>query len=207
MKPEELMTIIKSRRSVRKFKPDPVPKNAIEKMIEAASWAPSGSNLQNWHFIVVESEELKHRMSEALIKKVNALAEKIVSATAKKEYTAYTNYYTFFVNAPAVIAVVKKPYNSLALRIMERYGFTDDYVSTADIQGPSAAIQNLLLTAHSLGYGTCWMTGPMIARKELEEVLGIKSPDELMALIPVGKPDVVPQAPKRKPVGEITEYK
>ena len=207
MKQAEFMDVIKSRRSIRKFKPDAVPKADIEQMIEAATWAPSGSNQQNWHFIVIESGDLKHKMSDAMLNKVNVMAEKITSATAKKEFLSYSKYFGFFADAPAVIAVIKKPYNSLSMRIMDRYGFSNEHKSTADIQGPAAAIQNLLLCAQNLGYGTCWMTGPMVARKELEAVIGISDPDELMALIPVGVPEGAAQAPKRKPVSEITEYK
>lgn len=56
------------------------------------------------------------------------------------------------------------------------------------LQSVSAAIQNLLLVAHSLGYGTCWMTGPLVAYRELEEILGVDAPWELVALVPLGVP-------------------
>ncbi|MCB4792362.1 MAG: nitroreductase family protein [Elusimicrobia bacterium] len=205
MDAKDLLKIIKERRSVRKYLPGAVPQADIEKLIEAATWAPSGGNLQNWHFVIVRSKTIKDELLKAINIKVEKLSEKINSPSAKKEYMAYSNYYTFFVQAPVTIAVVKKPYDSLSRRILERYGIA--YVSSADVQGPSAAIQNILLMAHALGYATCWMTGPLIARKEIEEVLGIKEPDELMALIPVGKQGQSHTAPKRKNVVEVISYK
>jgi len=62
MKPEQLMDIIRSRRSVRQFKKIGIPKKDIEKVITAASWAPSGTNKQNWEFIVISSKKVKEEM-------------------------------------------------------------------------------------------------------------------------------------------------
>jgi nitroreductase len=205
MNAEDLMKIMKERRSIRKYLPDEVPKADIEKIIEAGTWAPSGGNLQNWHFVVITSKDLKEQMLLTIKDKVEKLSEKIKSPTAKKEYTAYSGYYTFFTQAPAVIAVIKKPYNSLIQRVLARYGI--DYTSSAGVQGPSAAIENMLLMSHALGYGTCWMTGPMIARIELEELLEVKEPDVLMALIPLGKPEQSQAVPKRKSIAEVVSYK
>jgi nitroreductase len=204
---KNLIEVIKSRRSIRKFNNDPVSDSDIEKMIEAACWAPSGSNQQNWRFIAIKSDEGKNQLLKAITDKISEFSNKIQSETAKKEFVAYSNYYTFFVKAPVVIAVVKKPYDSLATRIIDRYKLVDNYKSNADIQGPAAAIQNMLLTAASIDLGTCWMTGPLIAKNEMEAVLGIKKPDELCALIPLGKPESIPQPPKRKQVSEVLEYK
>lgn len=200
---EEFLGILKGRRSVRKYLPEDVPAADIERMIEAAGAAPSGGNRQNWHFLVVRSRGLKEKLLEAVLARSDAFAGQIDSPTAKKEYLAYTKFYDFFAQAPVLIAAVKKPYDSLTFRIMERYGMPRERRSSADVQGPSAAIENLLLAAHALGYGACWMTGPMIARMELEELLGIKAPDELMAIIPVGKPAEGTAGPKKKDVKEI----
>lgn len=203
MQANELMDLMRGRRSVRKFLADPVPDDHLERMIDAAAWAPSGSNSQNWHFVAVRSPEIRGKMAAAVAAKVEAHAGRITSARAGREYRSYSNYYLFFAEAPLVIAVVKKPYVSLTLRIMERYDLGTAARSTADIQGPSAAIENLLLMAHTLGYGTCWMTGPLIARQELEELLDIRQPDSLMALIPVGKPAHAPPAPARNDVRSL----
>ncbi|MCX5781236.1 MAG: nitroreductase family protein [Elusimicrobia bacterium] len=201
---DKFIEILKTRRSVREFLPDPIPEADIEKMIEAASFAPSGSNLQNWYFIVITSDTLKKIVFEAVLKQVDENAKNINSSRARKEYISYSEYFKFFVQAPAVIAVVKKPYETLSIRIMKRYNIP--FKSNSDIQGVSAAVQNLLLMAHVLGYGACWMTGPLIAREKIEDILKIDKENELAAFIPVGKYKKSPAATPRKNIKEIYSF-
>lgn len=200
-----LLDIIKQRRSVRKFSPEPIKDEDIKKIIEAASMAPSATNSQNWRFIAVKTEEKRKELVKAIEDQIKEYSELITSKRAYNEFNAYTRFFTFFASAPLVLAVVKTPYASFSMRIMQRYGISPEALEAADAQGPSAAIQNMLLASHALGYGACWMTGPLIARTKLEKVLGIESPDSLMALIPVGKTETQPAVPKRKPMEEIFE--
>ena len=60
------LELVKKRRSVRRFKPDPVPDEDIEKIIDAARWAPSGFNTQPWEFVVVREKELKDKIIDAV---------------------------------------------------------------------------------------------------------------------------------------------
>lgn len=199
--------VVKRRRSVRVFLPDPVPREDLEKILTAASLAPSGGNRQNWFFVVVSSEEAKEKMRQIIEGKIKELAARMSSAKANKEFSDYAlNYFTFFSKAPAVIAVVKKPYDSTTQRVLKLYGLADEYKTSADIQGVAAAVENMLLAAEALGYGSCWMTGPMIARKELEVFLKINAPDELIALVPVGKAKTKPPMPPRKKLTEIVSF-
>jgi nitroreductase len=205
MKSGEFLNILKTRRSVRRFLPDLVPKSHIEMMITAASWAPSGTNKQNWEFIVVDSKQTREKMKDAVESFVRESAGRIMLTDAKKAFQSYALHFSFFGEAPLVIAVVKKPYESAAQKILTRYKILAAK-SSAGEQGPAAAIENLLLMAHILGYGACWMTGPLIARNELENILGITSPDELMAIVPIGLPAEVPKPTKRKAISEFTRY-
>lgn len=200
-----LLDIIKQRRSVRKFNPEPVNDNDIKTIIEAASMAPSATNSQNWRFIAVKSEEKRKELVQAIEEQIKEYSSLITSKRAYNEFNAYARFFTFFASAPLVLAVIKTPYTSFSVRIMQRYGISPEALEAADAQGPSAAIQNMLLAAHALGYGACWMTGPLIAKTKLEKVLKIESPDQLMALIPVGKTETTPAVPKRKPLEEIFE--
>ncbi|MHB9154265.1 MAG: nitroreductase family protein [Endomicrobiales bacterium] len=207
MNAEEFLEVLRNRRSVRKFQSAPVPREDIERIITAASWAPSGTNHQNWHFTVVQSGHVRKEMADAVVKEVEDIASRVTLPQAQQGLRAYMNYFTFFSQAPVVIAVIKKPYNSVTQRIFLRYNLADRFSTSTDVQGPSAAIQNLVLMAHALGYGTCWMTGPLVARVPLEKILKVEPPDELMALIPLGKPaHVSPAPPRRKKLKEITAY-
>ena len=207
MDPNSFLEVLKNRRSVRRFLPGSIPRSDIERIITAASWAPSGTNHQNWHFIVIENQKTIGEMSEAVKNQVEKYSQKIMLPAAKAGFLNYTSYFTFFKQAPCVIAVVKKPYDSITQKLMRRYELPDNFLSHTDVQGPAAAIQNLMLMAHSMGYGTCWMTGPLIARKRLEKVLSIAEPDELMALIPLGRPAHTPPPPRRKEVKGIVEFR
>ena len=200
-----LLDIIKQRRSVRKFNPEPVNDGDIKTIIEAASMAPSATNSQNWRFIAVKSEDKRKELVAAIEEQIKEYSSLITSKRAYNEFNAYARFFTFFASAPLVIAVVKTPYTSFSMRIMQRYGISPETLEAADSQGPSAAVQNMLLAAHALGYGACWMTGPLIAKDKLEKVLNIVTPDHLMALIPVGKTETAPAVPKRKPMEDIFE--
>jgi nitroreductase len=206
MKPAEFLEILKTRRSVRAFLPDPVAESDIEQMLSAAASAPSGTNQQNWRFIVVTSSSVKQALRSAVDEALETAAKKIGLPDARTVFRGYTANFTFFDSAPVVIAAVKKPYVSVTEKIFKRYKIEQAAPSTAGVQGASAAVENLLLMAHALGYGSCWMTGPLIARGKLEELLGIAAPDELLALIPVGRTAGPVKDPGKKPVSEISRY-
>ena len=101
---------------------------------------------------------------------------------------------TFFNEAPVVLAIVEKPYVGSLDKILENNdknkdrNFDRKFIVNPRLQGVSSFIAHILLVAHNEGLGACWMTGPLIAKPEIENMLGIKSPDNLVALIPVGKP-------------------
>ena len=61
---DSLLELVKKRRSIRRFKPDPIPDENIEKIIEVARWAPSGFNMQPWEFVVVKKAELRSKITE-----------------------------------------------------------------------------------------------------------------------------------------------
>ncbi len=63
---ESLLELVKKRRSIRKFKPEPIPDEYVGKIIEAARWAPSGANSQPWEFIVIKKQELRDRFVELI---------------------------------------------------------------------------------------------------------------------------------------------
>ena len=187
---DELMRLFVLRRSVRKYDTTIVPtEDEVRQMVSGAHLAPSAGNSRNRRFIAIFSQSIKLAMKDAVKKKISEILDKINSVRARNEFSRYANaYYTFFSSAPLVFAVVMKPYDSLSRRIIRMYNIDDIPSTSSAIQGVAAAIENLLLAATSLGYGSCWMTGPLVARFELEKILDIKSPEELVAIVPVGKP-------------------
>ena len=88
----DLYEAIKDRRSVRRYKPDPVPGETLERIFEMAIWAPSGMNRQNWHFVVVAGDKKDNMVNvasksydhiEPVLKEVFANAPPVVEATKK----------------------------------------------------------------------------------------------------------------------------
>lgn len=195
---------MKGRQSIRKFRKDPVPREQILRMVEAATWAPSAGNTQNVRFLVVEDPALLSRMK-------GIVDEILARVTGKEIPPGKINYHNLFAAAPAAVCVVGKPYESATDRQMrekdpERHRVRR-YQVNAGLQSVASAITQFLLAAYSLGYGTCWMTGPLVAKPELESALSLRPPEELLAVVALGKPDSPPPKPARKPPEEVTEFR
>jgi len=194
---------MKERRSIRKFLNETVPKDQIMRMVEAASWAPTAGNSQNFRFIVIQDKETLVQMKEIV-------DEAIERYTGKTTPEGQQTYYNLFAFAPAAICVIGLPYESATDSILQ----TKDperfrqrrFAVNPGLQGVSAGIAQFLLAAHALGYGACWMTGPLIAKKELESTLLIRHPEELSAIIALGKPASAVSSPLKKTPEEFVTF-
>jgi len=74
------------------------------------------------------------------------------------------------------------------------------------LQSVAAAIEHMLLAAHALGYGSCWMTGPLVAQEAFEKLLGYGKEKFIAALLPVGVPNEKPSARPRKDLNELVRF-
>lgn len=207
----EIMEAIRTRRTVREYEQNPVPMEHIRFIVEAARWAPSGWNKQARKFIVVRDPQLKTQMVEEVLKKV----DEILTWPAGKRKEAWIKSrlhgITVFKGAPVAIAVLYHEYLDPIEKILIAQGFSFEerfkLKAAPVIQSVAASIQNMLLAATSLGYGTCYGTGCLIAREGIERVLGINPPWRLAAIVPVGVPKNYPKAKKRKSLQEIMEVR
>ncbi len=98
---DELLELIKTRRSVREFKPDPIPRDVVLRLVEAASWAPSGSNQQPWRFVAVSNPLVKAQVAAAVHDAIKSISLRMKSERAREEFTAYSRYFTVFEACPA----------------------------------------------------------------------------------------------------------
>lgn len=176
----DLLEVIRSRRSVRKLKPDPVPDELITKILEAARWAPSWANTQCWEFVVVKDPDIKAKLAEALVPPRNPAKQAVATA-------------------PVVIA-------ALGRRGVSGFYKGKPVTSKGDwfMFDVALAVQNMVLEAHALGLGTVIVGA--IDFEKASKVLGLPSGVELVVLIPVGYPAEVPRAPPRKEVSEFTHF-
>ncbi len=168
----DVFTAIKERRSCRNFSPDPVSEETIQKILEAAVWAPSPLNTQPWQFIVVTSEEVKG--------KIIAEAERCRQWAIKASGWGWLEKYKvdFLKSVPAMIVVVGDPKGSGVDQFQEEgpIGYQ---------QACAAAIQNMHLAAHALGLGTLWFT--FFDKKAMREILGIEAEKKPLAVVCLGK--------------------
>lgn len=202
----DLFDAIQTRKSIRRFKRTPVPDEDLKKILDAGRLAPSASNTQPWSFVVIKDRELLKKMADAVREMVDRMTPHAESEQEAQRLTAYkSNYYVFFENAPVVIAVFMEAYASTGL--LARMGYSEKEAMRLrpypGLQSVAAAIQNMLLAIHALGYGSCWMTGPLVAQEAFEKLLGFGPEKFIAALLPMGIPDENPPARSRKPLDEI----
>ncbi|MBI4833559.1 MAG: nitroreductase family protein [Planctomycetes bacterium] len=175
------MELVKKRQSVRNYLPDIVPREAIERCLEATRLAPSASNSQPWRFIVVESPELKTKLAEAAFSGIY-----FISAFAK--------------TAPVLIAAVRKPSGYLA-----RMGgfFRGLQYNLIDI---GIACEHLVMQATEEGLGTCWIG--WFNEKKSKKVLNLSKASRVDIIISMGYASSKETRNKiRKPLDEIRIYK
>lgn len=212
----ETLDAIRTRRSIRRFQPTPVPERDITTMLEAAGMAPSGANRQPWKFIVVRSQTRKEEMAQVIKESTSALpdllkgvvedADQLGEMMKKRFYVVSL----FFVDAPVVFVVCVERGESFLWKCytkqgMDRYDAFRQF-GYVDLLSASAAIENLLLAARNLGYGSCWMNIPFMAKDGLENLFEVTDPWEVLAMIPVGVPAHNPTAPARKPLEDIAVF-
>jgi len=179
----ELADAVRGRRSIRRFKPDPVSREVLEKILELAQWAPSAMNGQDWRFMVLRDPE-----KEKLLR---------ISGSAFEDFrpTLEAN----FKDKPRVIEAAKVFMETLggAPVVILAYGgkFPD---GRDDPYSVALAVQNLLLAAHDAGLGAVWADAAVFFReKEINALLGMEG-RKLACIIPVGYPAEAPKAPSRR---------
>jgi nitroreductase len=175
----DLMEAIKGRRSIRKYKPDPIPEDALQKIMEAVRWSPSWANTQCWEVIIVKDPNIKSSLANTLTKTNPSLSS--------------------MTEAPIVLVLCGRKGVS---------GFKKGEAATVKgdwlMFDTGIAMQNLCLTAYSLGLGT--VVVGLFDHKKVEEILGVPQESEVVAMTPLGYPVAEGSAPKRKEPSEFIFY-
>jgi len=200
----DLFEAINTRHSVRKFKPDIPPHEDIEKIIKAAGLAPSSTNAQMWHYIVIYDTDVKNEMKRIISDAYDEIMHWEEAKEKRETIEHYKAYSTFFTDAPVNIAVLMEPRISPIEELMRKRGLSEKEIlrrrPNPNFLSVGASIENLSLAAHGLGYGTCWLTAPIQAYKEIEKILNVKKPFELVSLLCLGLPlnEKIPTIPKKE---------
>lgn len=184
IQPEALYELMRKRRSIRKYKPDPVPKAVLERILEAAFWAPSGKNMQNWRFFVMQGQKRDDYLqySQRSWDTIRPILEKRL----KPSLYAFTERFFYTLgDAPVVIMAYNKP--------------DPEENNQTSMGSVYMAVQNLLLAAEAEGLGTCAMGSPLEVKEDVDRFLGVDGTDlQLICGITVGYPDHEPPAAPRQ---------
>ena len=170
--------VIKGRRSIRTYKSDDVKESLIREIIEAATFAPSAKNSQSWRFTVLTGDSK------------NKFTDMYRSELDKSTIDVGSSYgsCTMMEEAPVVIVVWN----------------TNELGWTTEVHSVSASIQNILLKAHALGLGTCWIGDIFYTYEAIVDYF--KKPWKLIATITVGWSDTKPGPRPRLSVDDVTEF-
>jgi F420 biosynthesis protein FbiB-like protein len=192
---EDLHTFLRTRRSIRRFKPDPVPDSVIESILYTATFAPSAHNRQPWRFIVVTDLSVKTRLGEAITSKMRAdmQAEGANEADIEKRATLSLRRMD---EAPLVIVLCRD--------------ITDVRADTPEeammgIQSTALAGLQLLLAAHAEGLGSNWICWALYAQEATRTALDLPETWEPQSLYFLGYPAESPELQSRKHIKEIVK--
>ena len=204
---DDLLDIVKTRRSIRRYKREPVPDELLMKIMEAGRWAPSGDNNQPWRFIVVRDPEIMDKLgkiakegsgrrfaAEFFTGRMQERFAKLKDPEKRKK--AFVKLTTgdvsaFLAEAPVIIVVCAK-------------------LDVWDVPYDSAmCAQNMMLMAHSLGLSTCCVVAPVSdMRDDIKAMDLLKIPHGYKIALPiaVGWPDENPNPRPRIPLEDLISY-
>ena len=207
------LDFIYNRKSIREFKDIPVNREDILEIIKAGTYAPSPKHQQNWHFVVLQNKEVIDEVANIVTKSHERIGQLAKNEKDFKRHMSVINYYTCFKNAPVVILVYGSEYKMIEYKILKENNAPKEVLDVllspqSAAQGIGAAVENILIAAPEMGYGTCYMTGPTHAKSEIESLINFnKEGYELMSMVALGVPEEnTPKQPPRKPLEEVITF-
>lgn len=181
----DLLTALRTRRSIRRYLDRPVPPEVIDQLLEAATRAPSSHNSQPWRFAVITTSNVKVQLADRMGERLRA--DRLRTADRVEQIDRdVARSHERITSAPAIV-IVCLSINS-----------NDPHERLMAIQSVAASIQNLLLAAHEVGLGACWMAAPLYCPDVIRDVLQLPDDWDAQALITIGYP-----ADEGKPRGRI----
>ncbi len=198
----DLTEIVRSRRSIRKFKTRKIPREVLRSLLDLARWSPSAHNTQPWRLIVVDDTKMKDRLVEEMNKVwISDLVRDGVEKTEAEKRVKAKNWDRVTSSSAVIMVcldkeVVHKHLDSRRRRV--------EYLIA--VQSIAAYIQTLLLISHDHGIGACWTCTPLFCSRRVQRVLGLPNNLEPQAMVLMGFPDEKPLPSPRKSLDEICAF-
>jgi nitroreductase len=198
----ELLDAIKSRRSIRKFKPDAIPENYITELIDSGRLAPSGTNLQPTRYVVIKSEEARARLNECTPLPFVAAAPVVIACCIDTQSIVSTgDRMKELKEAQAFVGTpLDRDYKDSGEASKNKGNMDAAAIKSYLSLNAAIAIDHITLRAVDLGLGTCWVM--MFDKEKVKNLLGLDDRYDVIALIPVGYPH---QSPGQRPRLDINE--
>ena len=208
----DMLEWLRSRRSVRTFSAEPVAKEVLARILEGAISAPSNTNRQPWRFTVVRAAAIRAQIVEAVSRKTAEIKEIVQRSHHAAEYGDYGDFFHEPLAAAQVIVIPQyREYPDLIANLIvsgggDRTQFTTASSMQAELCSTSMAIMTLLLQAHAEGLGACMMAGPIVAKAEIQALLGIAEPWRMVGAIAIGHPAGDSPVRGRKPMDRVVHW-
>jgi nitroreductase len=208
----EMLEWLRSRRSVRTFTAEPVARDVIERVLEGAITAPSSTNRQPWRFAVVRAATMRKKIVDAVAAKTAEIKAIIARSHHAEDFGNYGDFFHEPLASAQVIVIPQyREYPDLIANLIASGGGDPTKFSTAsamqsELVSTSTAIMALLLQAHAEGLGACMMAGPMVAKAEIQALLGIEEPWRMVGAIAIGHPEGGAPARGRKPLDRVVMW-
>ncbi|HET9911570.1 MAG TPA: nitroreductase family protein [Anaerolineales bacterium] len=184
----DLHNFLRTRRSIRRFKPDPIPDSIIQSILSTATYAPSAHNRQPWRFVIVTDSSVKARLAESMAQDFerdllrDGISPEKIQAQTKRSRERITC---------APVAII------LCLDMSEMDSYPDEKRQQAErtmaVQSVAAAGLQLLLAAHAEGLGGVWVCSPLFAQETIRKALELPEAWEPQGMFFVGYPDELPK--------------
>lgn len=207
---ESLLELVKQRRSIRRFKPDPVPDDSIDKILEIARWAPSGFNMQPWEFVVVRKEALRKAIVDIIAyywdhsRDMEPAREEWQGRTWK--LTGMTQEKGDFSEAPVFIILFGDPRTQDGLPMGVRYD--RNRLQIIHTSGLANAFLYMHLAATTLGLASQWISAVQTpyAHCMIKNLLGIPSELEIYDMMALGYPALRPSGKFMRELQDVVHY-
>jgi len=192
---------IEQRRSIRKFKSDPVPNEVINALLDAARLAPSGSNAQPWRFKIVKDSETKKKLAEAAYNQP-FIAEAPVVIVCCADIGGYLSGVSSGLQDLGRIGAVEDRIVNIVLERTDRMKtLSFDQFGQRIAFNVAIAVEHIVLRALDFGLGTCWVR--LIDEQAIRAIFGWDDTISVVALLPVGYPDESPAPRQRRTIEKI----
>lgn len=191
-----------ARHSVRRFRPDPVPRDLVQRCLRMATLAPSAHNAQPWRFTVLLSDARRHDFAEAMARDFRRDLEADGVPPARAAALA-ENSVRMISGAPVAVVL------SMSLSEMDRYpdAFRQSAERDLAVQSLALAGGQLLLAAHAAGLGGVWLCAPRFCPQTVKRTLALPEAWAPQGLVLLGYPaEPVPEEKQRKPLSDVIQW-